>query len=865
VSGHRVRARAGRRARALVARLPSEPLDRIRSIKAKLGVLVAASCTATALIVWLGLTRLGWAPRYTLPLAVLGALLVTQLLAHGMTRPLRQMTAAARTMTVAGGRVDVRATSRDEVGELARAFTAMAAELADADGQRRDLLANVGHELRTPVAALRGQLENLADGVVPADQAALAAALAQSERLAELVEELLELAHLESGPVELDRQPVALAPLLEGAVAEVSEARPGRRWRVDVEPADHVLLADPRRLRQVVVNLLDNAGRHSPCGGLVTVAATATPDGTCLRVTDEGPGIPAAERDRVFERFTHAAAGQHGGTGLGLAIARWAVDLHGGRIGVAPDEPGTPGCTLTVFLPKELPMPAGPQQPTAAPLVTPPPHAAPAPSPLAAFWPPPGRPAPGWLVLGAVAAGVAAAAWFFGDLPGLSATIVAVLVAVPVLLVTGRTLGRWDWSLVVLAMGLTLAVTLRDTAWLVILAALAALGCVAVALARSWGWLQIAAAPVAWGLAGLRALPWSARSVRAGDRVRGSGPVLRGVLAALLLGAAFAALLSAADPVFERVVSAVLPDIDLGTMPARVVVGIVVALVALGAAFLGLAAPRWERLGEAAGGRRDGRPAGEWAIPLAVVDLLLIAFVVVQAAVLFGGHDVVLEGTGVTYAERARTGFGQLAAVTALTVLLLVVSVRMARRQDRRLLLVLGGTLCAVSLVVVASALWRLALYEQAYGHTVARLVGGVLEIWMAVVVVLCGIALADGGRWLPRAVVTSAAVTLLGLVALSPDRWVAERNLDRLAATGTFDADYANELSADAVPTLDRLPEPYRGCALDGWTAQGVGPEAWYSWNLARDRAADVLAARPAPEQPDWAACHAGDRPNGS
>lgn len=327
------------------------PLDGVRSIKVKLGVLVAASSTASAAVLWYGLTRLGWLPRYTLPVAVLLALGVTQLLAHGMTRPLREMTAAARAM--AGGDYGrrVRATSRDEVGQLAAAFNTMSTDLAAVDGQRRALVANVSHELRTPIAALRAVLENLADGVVPADPATLRTALAQTERLGRLVDDLLDLSRVEAGVTRLDREELAVAALGKAAVAEAEHARGGDvalSFAVDVRPADLTAYADGARLHQVLANLLSNAARHSPPGGTVTLYARRTAGVTRLEVGDEGPGIPAQERDRVFERFHRASAADDGGTGLGLAIARWVVDLHGGEIDIVP----TPhGCRIRVDLP----------------------------------------------------------------------------------------------------------------------------------------------------------------------------------------------------------------------------------------------------------------------------------------------------------------------------------------------------------------------------------------------------------------------------------------------------------------------------------------------------------------------------------
>ena len=330
------------------------PLDPVHSIKAKLGLLVVGSTTAGVASIWLSLVVLHWRGRWGALAAVLVTLALTLVLAHGMTSPLRQMTRAVQDMAAGRPAPPVRATSRDEVGELARAFTAMAADLATADAQRRDLLANVAHELRTPVAALQAVLENVVDGVTPPDPATMAAALAQVERLGTLVRELLDLSRVEAGQVPLQRQDVRLAELVEAAVAEARLADRGVTYDVRVDPPGATVRADPARLHQVVANLLDNASRHSPPQGVVTGRARVGDDGTSLSVGDQGPGIPPEERERVFERFTRGgtSAPHDGGTGLGLAIARWAVDLHGGRIAVADTDPRTGGCRIDVELPQ---------------------------------------------------------------------------------------------------------------------------------------------------------------------------------------------------------------------------------------------------------------------------------------------------------------------------------------------------------------------------------------------------------------------------------------------------------------------------------------------------------------------------------
>ena len=331
------------------------PLDPLRSIKIKLGVLVASTVTLAAFVIWVGYGR-ALGPSRTLPLAIVLSLIVTQLLARGMTSPLREMTMAARAM--AGGDYSrrVRSTSRDEVGQLAEAFNTMADDLQNLDTFRRELVANVSHELRTPVTALQAQLENMVDGVSEPDPATLATALAQTERLSRLVSSLLDLSRVEAGAMELRTQDVPLARLLGEATDEASLVGAAKRLRfgVDVEPPDLTVPADPERLHQVVANLLQNAARHSPADDEVTVVARRVGEDVQIDVVDHGPGIAREQRAHVFERFvrgnTPALTGQGstGGTGLGLAIVRWAVELHGGTVEVA-DSPS--GCTMRVRLP----------------------------------------------------------------------------------------------------------------------------------------------------------------------------------------------------------------------------------------------------------------------------------------------------------------------------------------------------------------------------------------------------------------------------------------------------------------------------------------------------------------------------------
>ena len=322
------------------------PLDRLRSIKVKLGVVVLGSVAATTFTIFFG-WRTGLKIELRVLLTAVVFLVVTQVLANGMTLPLRQMAAAARRMAAGDWEVDVATTSRDEVGDLARAFSSMATQLAEVDRQRRALLADVSHELRTPLAALQARLENLVDGVEAPDPEVLSTMLRATERLGRLVAQVLDLSRLEAGTAAVEHQPFDLADVLEGAADEARLFSPTANLVLEVEPGCKAL-GDPERVHQVVANLLENAVRHSPPDGVVRLRAVpAVPAGTVVvEVADQGRGIPAAEAERVFQRFSR---GPEGGAGLGLAIARWIVDLHGGTIRALPNQPS--GCLVRVELP----------------------------------------------------------------------------------------------------------------------------------------------------------------------------------------------------------------------------------------------------------------------------------------------------------------------------------------------------------------------------------------------------------------------------------------------------------------------------------------------------------------------------------
>ncbi|HEX9504809.1 MAG TPA: ATP-binding protein [Acidimicrobiia bacterium] len=331
----------------------AHPLDDIPSIKLKLGFVIAAAVAVTVFVFWVGI-KIGVWPSVSGVIAGAVAMVMVWFLSRGMTSPLREMAAAASEMAKGNYGRRVRSSSRDEVGELARAFNQMASELAETDRVRRDLVANVSHELRTPITALQAVLENLVDGVTDPDPETFRTMLSQVERLGRLVKQLLDLSRLESGAVPLARTAFRVEPLLTHAVREQQLHAPEIAVSINVESPDLTADGDPERVHQVVANLLENAVRHTPRGGTVEVRAERRDDGVTIEVLDEGPGIPDADQSRVFERFYRADSARSssdGGAGLGLAIAQWIVDLHGGDIHPERREPH--GCRMVVTLPND--------------------------------------------------------------------------------------------------------------------------------------------------------------------------------------------------------------------------------------------------------------------------------------------------------------------------------------------------------------------------------------------------------------------------------------------------------------------------------------------------------------------------------
>jgi signal transduction histidine kinase len=264
-------------------------------------------------------------------LALLAALVASLLLARQLARPLRQMESA--TQAIAGGDFDRRlsVTHEDEIGRLAASINHMAGDLARLEASRREFIAKISHDLRTPLTAIKGFIVNLQDTAPDEMQPALSTMDEQTERLIRLVNDLLTLSRLQRGQLHLHPAPTDLAVLARSAASLVGAKAHRLGVVLDLELPERLPLvdADADRLQQVVVNLLDNALRFTPAGGKVQLRASAEGGQVMLRVLDEGRGLTDNEMVQAFEPYF---SGRGGGAGLGLTIAREIVSAHHGQI-----------------------------------------------------------------------------------------------------------------------------------------------------------------------------------------------------------------------------------------------------------------------------------------------------------------------------------------------------------------------------------------------------------------------------------------------------------------------------------------------------------------------------------------------------
>ena len=478
------------------------------------------------------------------------------------------------------------------------------------------------------------------------------------------------------------------------------------------------------------------------------------------------------------------------------------------------------------------------------------------------------RPLEGFrLALGLAACGASAAATWVGHEPGLAVLLSALLLAG--VIAAARPTRLSGESIVAAALALLLVSTavVVDAGWVLAFNLLYALGLGSYALVGGRRFSEVGRACLRF-LARLPegvAIAFSplARTAKPAFEER-ARPYARGALFASTLVLVFGGLFVTADPVFRELTSSVFtPDLgDLNLFPRIIVLLFVMmlggALVAAGDRFGG----GLERDdGDPYGGETRAKRRTDWLIPLVVLDLLFAGFVAVQLAVLFGGRRHVLETTGLSFAEYARQGFFQLVLVSILTLAVVATAVRWAnveRGRDRLLLRIVLGVLCLLTLVILASALRRLSLYEATFGATRLRISVHATILWLAGIFVMVLVAgAAWRARWLARAALFSTACGLLAFTAINPERVIARENMERWQRTGDIDLAYLETLSADAVPALVALPDPARSCVLERHF--DLRDEAdWQSFNLSRAEAAGVLRSTdtsgcPIPTAPHW------------
>ncbi len=283
------------------------------------------------------LSQAKWLMVVAAVVAGLAVLLVGSIQARRIVAPVRALADAAR--RVAGGEfAQIPVTSQDELGEMALAFNTMAAELKQQHTLRRRVMADVAHELRTPLSVLQIDLESIEDGLAEPTPEVVSRLQEEVALLNRLVEDLRTLSLAEAGELQLEIQPVDVGHLVQTAVERVRGTAQENGVSLAIElPEDlPAVPGDAQRLSQVLSNLLSNALRHTPQGGQISVAARQVDGGEVrIAVQDDGEGIPVDELPHVFERFyrtDHARSRDTGGSGLGLAIARSLVEAHGGRI-----------------------------------------------------------------------------------------------------------------------------------------------------------------------------------------------------------------------------------------------------------------------------------------------------------------------------------------------------------------------------------------------------------------------------------------------------------------------------------------------------------------------------------------------------
>ena len=289
------------------------------------------------------------------------AVLVIFVVSRSITRPIAAMSKAAACVATGDYSQEVPVKGTDETAQLARSFNLMQARLREMERMRQELIADISHELRTPLASIRGFVQGIKDGVIKQEEQPryLSLVLDETTRLAGLVSDLLELARIQAGTVRLARDKVELAELLTEVKEIYSLAAFEKQITLttEVDPITLSVVGDRDRLKQVLLNLVSNAIRYTPKGGIISLSAKEDSRGVVISVADTGPGVPEEELTRIFEKFHRLDKSRDtatGGTGLGLAIAKQLINLHGGTV-AAQNRVDGPGLVVSFDLPGKNP------------------------------------------------------------------------------------------------------------------------------------------------------------------------------------------------------------------------------------------------------------------------------------------------------------------------------------------------------------------------------------------------------------------------------------------------------------------------------------------------------------------------------
>lgn len=285
-------------------------------------------------------------------LAALVVLLLGGWFAAHLIQPIETIRKGAQRIAAGQLHTRIQLKQRDELGQLAGAMNQMTQQLEDAQRLRRQMVADIAHELRTPLAVLQGNLEAMADGLIPLSKERMGSIHAEALLLGRLVEDLRTLSLAEAGELSLKMEVISLGGWLRALVESLRAAFQEHGVDLQMDIQERVqLAADPERLRQIMLNLLTNALQHTPAAGHVTLIARPAGEFALIEVRDTGQGIPPQELGQLFNRFYRGERSRvrPGSTGLGLAIVKALVDAHGGRVAVqsAVNE----GTTFSLTLP----------------------------------------------------------------------------------------------------------------------------------------------------------------------------------------------------------------------------------------------------------------------------------------------------------------------------------------------------------------------------------------------------------------------------------------------------------------------------------------------------------------------------------